>query len=232
MMRFAMACAAFLALGFATTVGVAWGIAIRTDPRGVPRLHLETGTAMSGYYSPAHNAVWRFVTRAEVGMFEITGVTLGTAPDWGPTEAVPAERQVDESAVPAWSFIASRAPQAVEPVYSVERATGWPLPAGVMRLTSDLHTGKRLGADSLRLPRDLQRFGPGIHLPVRVLWRGALLDSVFFAWAWFAVLSFPVIIRRAWRRRRGTCPTCAYDLRGSFEGVCPECGSPTRAARR
>jgi hypothetical protein len=30
--------------------------------------------------------------------------------------------------------------------------------------------------------------------------------------------------------RPGQCPSCAYDLTGNRSGVCPECGSATRAA--
>ena len=33
--------------------------------------------------------------------------------------------------------------------------------------------------------------------------------------------------RRAFRRRRNQCPTCAYDLRGlPTQSPCPECGTP------
>ena len=31
--------------------------------------------------------------------------------------------------------------------------------------------------------------------------------------------------RRAWRRRRGLCPRCGYDLTGNTSGACPECGT-------
>jgi hypothetical protein len=30
--------------------------------------------------------------------------------------------------------------------------------------------------------------------------------------------------KRTRRRRRGLCPACGYDVKGAFEGGCPECG--------
>jgi hypothetical protein len=33
--------------------------------------------------------------------------------------------------------------------------------------------------------------------------------------------------RRFWRRRRGRCQRCGYDLRGLSGGACPECGTAT-----
>ncbi len=32
------------------------------------------------------------------------------------------------------------------------------------------------------------------------------------------------------RRRRGQCPACGYDLRGTAHAVCPECGEPAAVA--
>ena len=31
-------------------------------------------------------------------------------------------------------------------------------------------------------------------------------------------------LRRRYRRKRGLCERCAYDLTGNMSGVCPECG--------
>jgi hypothetical protein len=42
----------------------------------------------------------------------------------------------------------------------------------------------------------------------------------------FAICSYPAFVafRRRRRARHGCCPTCGYDLRGSPEGACSECG--------
>jgi hypothetical protein len=51
---------------------------------------------------------------------------------------------------------------------------------------------------------------------------------------WPATLGFAALpalslirapLRRARRRRRGLCVTCAYDLTGNTSGTCPECGA-------
>ena len=51
------------------------------------------------------------------------------------------------------------------------------------------------------------------------------------AWlAWF-ILERPKIVaaeqcmERQWRRAKGQCLSCGYDLAGNVSGVCPECGS-------
>ena len=53
--------------------------------------------------------------------------------------------------------------------------------------------------------------------------------SIMAAWTVFIgraiQLRKPRWARRAWwRRRRGCCPGCGYELRWQFERGCPECG--------
>lgn len=50
-------------------------------------------------------------------------------------------------------------------------------------------------------------------------------------WLLFAVSAlYPAIVfirgplRRRWRRKRGRCAQCGYDLTGNVSGVCSECG--------
>ena len=38
--------------------------------------------------------------------------------------------------------------------------------------------------------------------------------------------------RRWWRRRKGLCLTCGYNLTGNTSGICPECGEPTATEDR
>ena len=48
--------------------------------------------------------------------------------------------------------------------------------------------------------------------------------SVYAALLWL-VTPGPFILRRAIRRKRGRCISCAYDLRGTDHAACPECGA-------
>ena len=59
--------------------------------------------------------------------------------------------------------------------------------------------------------------GPTImlFLPIWLLTAGALAPGLFVAWRIWA---------RRWRRRRGHCAKCGYDLRASSDR-CPECGT-------
>ena len=71
-------------------------------------------------------------------------------------------------------------------------------------------------------------------LPLRILWQGFALNTLFYAallWIPFA----PFQLRRYIRFRRGMCIKCGYDLRGTSRGtsggkVCPECGTLTSKA--
>ena len=44
------------------------------------------------------------------------------------------------------------------------------------------------------------------------------------------ILVYPFMspfLRRQYRRRKGLCLTCGYNLTGNVSGTCPECGEPT-----
>ena len=63
------------------------------------------------------------------------------------------------------------------------------------------------------------------RFPVRPLWPGFAINTVFYGGVLWLLFAVPFVLRR-WRRiRRGLCPKCAYDLRGTASVACPGCGN-------
>ena len=61
--------------------------------------------------------------------------------------------------------------------------------------------------------------------PLRPLWQGFLLNTALYSTLWLSLLLALTTLRRATRRHRNLCPTCAYDLKGlPPHSPCPECG--------
>jgi hypothetical protein len=61
-------------------------------------------------------------------------------------------------------------------------------------------------------------------LPLRPLWPGFLLNTLFYAAILGLFFFIPGRVRRTLRLRRGLCPVCAYP-RGAND-ACTECGAP------
>ncbi|MDY7109254.1 MAG: hypothetical protein SYC29_11525, partial [Planctomycetota bacterium] len=62
-------------------------------------------------------------------------------------------------------------------------------------------------------------------LPLRPMWPGFLINTLFYAAVLWLLIPGPFMLRRLIRRRRGRCVKCGYDLRGALPGAgCPECG--------
>jgi hypothetical protein len=65
-------------------------------------------------------------------------------------------------------------------------------------------------------------------IPMRPIWSGVAVNTVFYAACWLAVWGMLTIPRRFVRDlarvRRGACIGCGYDLGFDFVHGCPECG--------
>lgn len=54
------------------------------------------------------------------------------------------------------------------------------------------------------------------------IWPGLIYNTLIYASIWLAVFTLFAIAKQARRKRKGLCPRCAYDLKGTT--ACPECG--------
>ncbi len=59
-------------------------------------------------------------------------------------------------------------------------------------------------------------------LPLKPIWPGFLINTLFYAALLWALIAGPFALRRFLRVRRGLCPKCAYPMGES--SVCSECG--------
>ncbi len=62
-------------------------------------------------------------------------------------------------------------------------------------------------------------------LGIRPVWPGFALNTIFYAALAWGLWQVPLAIRLGRRRRKGLCVRCGYDLKGLATGAtCPECG--------
>jgi hypothetical protein len=64
------------------------------------------------------------------------------------------------------------------------------------------------------------------HLPIRPIWPGFAINTIFYAAILWVVFLVPRSVKRLRRRAKGCCIHCGYDLRGqpADSKTCPECG--------
>ena len=147
----------------------------------------------------------------------------------------------DRADVPSWSKL-GKTPEANWDKdfrrLMEEYAYGWPALALVYRFESDMPSQRtdRSGTRTLYDP-SLERYVGALHiglslpltswtgyLPLQVLWRGFVADSLLYAIGWFVPIGGIALARLGLRRYRGKCLKCGYDLRGDFSARCSECG--------
>ncbi len=147
--------------------------------------------------------------------------------------------------LPAWAFQAAVRQLALlkddgEPI--ILDARGWPFQS-LMSETLPYQRSIRYG---WVLPQAHERYGstasptnwPGhehlkswvgfyfaeLAIPLRPIWPGFALNTIFYATIVWVLIPGPFTLRRFLRLRRGRCPKCAYPMGESV--TCTECGKP------
>jgi hypothetical protein len=131
--------------------------------------------------------------------------------------------------LPAWADIPEPTGGGAGDTYRIVEAHGWPMPALAYRFEGEgggaASTGVIHGGIALS-PRATGAWYDPRALPLTPIWSGLFMDAALLTLAWSAMLDGAPATRRWLRRRRGLCPSCAYDLTGNTSGACPECGTP------
>ena len=210
----------FLLLGAVVNVAVAWGSALWIDlPINNP-LYSNLSTPGGEWFARTLIAFGTTQVRSERKKQSSAGYASDLSPKqvvpyWGEILMTPTvEYQAGGPGIREWRVIDGR---------------GWP----IRTLWSE--TSRCVGVGSF-LPCERNRYAIPISwplwssnarvrsLPLRPIWPGFAINTVFYAVSLWLLTLGPFTARRMIRRKRGHCIKCGYDLRHAEHEVCPECG--------
>ncbi len=205
-----------LLLGAITTIAVAWLLAILPTPR-------QPGPHVRNFHSVANGIHWSAARDSGLGW---EWVASSRDRQYLDTDGL--GNSTPQEVVPRWTGFSEPTDEFVTGTVTHEalqaEARGWPMLALAheVNFAASQNTGApalRFGAPSVTIRHDWTR-----AIPLRPIWPGFVLNTMLFAGVWLSLICLAVTSRRYYRRRRGLCVNCGYDLRGEFARGCPECG--------
>ena len=221
MKRRLLTIAIFLLAGAAVNIAVAWGFALLRDYDDLRSPNLGY---LGGFSAPSSPRWYIVITRRS-----------GTTYVGRSAHDVPNVTEVIADHLPAWTL--AHQPPSDSPSWGTwpqilfnEIAHGWPLVSMRCTLWSresqpGVNVLDRI-TEGFRLHTAAgNNWWEELHvLPLRPIWRGFTVNTLFYAAILWLLIPGPFALRRLIRRRRGLCPACAYDLRHAEHEACPECG--------
>jgi hypothetical protein len=135
-----------------------------------------------------------------------------------------------EMGVPNWSRGATPPGRNESAWTLIEDCFGWPSLGLLARFQSDANCQVRArdwsAGPTITQPRrfvgDLSDLPYPRVLPLRPIFPGFAINTIFYAAVLWVLFAAPGSVRRRLRRRRGLCPACAYPV--GVGGTCTECG--------
>ncbi len=205
----------FLFAGAVVNVAVAWGCALILDratfQEEVPR--------RTGGFHRSDRGWWSVRQLSNAGSTRVDAVLPQ------PLRRTPSAKYLFQP--PSWvnldDISADNMPDFPEGDFRLLEAHGWPLRAlwcdyGLER--ADIISVR--GGIALVGFETPQRYSRVSALPLRPIWPGLAVNTLFYAVILWVLIPGPFVLRRFLRRRRGLCPACAYRMGES--ATCTECG--------
>lgn len=214
---------------------VAWVLAVVVDRDWLTRerkayVYLsgpKPGKSFVG--NPISSVYWELEWRVGFGAIDVASITM----KYGNTPRSILTRGEVAQLIPNWAHTLE--PDEVFPPSSDRHeflARGWPcvamcydqtlamkiVPKG--RGIEVLWTNAQEISGGYELPSADWPSGLPRVIPLRPVWQGFIINTIFYA----ALIWLPLFARKRLRHYRGRCVNCAYDLRGNHLAGCPECG--------
>ncbi len=206
--------AIFLLLGAVVNVAVAWGLAF-----SIRFVTLTHGPKLVGGGLSAPDApCWVFVWRERLGYAGISAKNVSDiqalVPGW----------EYQSALVPTWSRLQTRPVAGADRTRRlIEDARGWPSLTLSCAYTSVVGLPGFTVLDGIEVGSHPDNANiRSISLPLRPIWPGFAINTIFYAAILWLLTPGPFALRRFLRLRRGLCPKCAYPMGES--AVCTECG--------
>jgi hypothetical protein len=216
-----------LALGFLTTIAIAWTSAAVNQPRfmrvrGLATAHVHSDLCEGHLYFNRAAQRARLLLRAHP-LWDNHTIPRPMSPD-EVRRALDHFEQRAKSQTLGFPRPWGRMPQGPQPSSSgrqindpqwIQDARGWPMPALWCEWTNvhldpppfQAEGGFDLPAFTGAVPENTLR-----ALPYRPIPLGLTLDTLLFATVWSLLLFIPIPLRAHLRRARNLCPRCAYPL--------------------
>ena len=197
--------------GAIINIAVAWTISLTIDAR-------EEGPNISMSVSDGSDW-WTLWRTGKFGTVRISSMRAIRGPTQMPVRTVSPSKLGEK-----WFGLTSDMFREGPETIWIANVRGWPSPTLWSEEVHRDHTRVVSGCVVVPLP-EFESLTPRV-IPLRPLWPGFAINTIFYAAVLWVLFAAPFTLRR-WRRiKRGQCASCGYSLRGTPDiDKCPECGA-------